>query len=102
MSEEKKELSPELKACLKQGFDLEWRKESRKAIPIKERTKLPREHMPERPADARNKDFREVNLGLTPEAALAEARRCMDCANPLCVAGSISRASSSSSNRASS
>jgi glutamate synthase (NADPH) small chain len=87
MSEEKKELSPELKACLKQGYDLEWRKESRKALPIKERMKISREHMPERPADVRNCDFREVNLGLTAEAAQAEARRCMDCANPLCVAG---------------
>jgi len=46
MSEEKKELSPEIKACLKKGFDLEWRKEARKAVPVKERTKIPREHMP--------------------------------------------------------
>jgi len=87
MSEEKKELSPELKACLKQGFELEWRKEARKAVPVKERTKLPRQHMPERPAEVRSGDFLEVNLGLDPAAAQAEARRCMDCANPLCAAG---------------
>jgi glutamate synthase (NADPH/NADH) small chain len=87
MSEEKKELSPELKACLKKGFDLEWRKEARKAVPVKERMKMPRAHMPERPPDVRNRDFKEVNIGLTPEQARAEARRCMDCANPLCAAG---------------
>jgi len=87
MSEEKKELSPELKACLKQGYELEWRKEARKAVPVKERMKIPREHMPERPAGERNRDFGEVNRGLDAAAALAEARRCMDCANPLCVAG---------------
>jgi glutamate synthase (NADPH/NADH) small chain len=87
MSEEKKELSAEQKARHKTGYDLEWRRESRKAVPVKERMKLPREHMPERPADERNRDFSEVNKGLDAAAAQAEARRCMDCANPLCVAG---------------
>lgn len=43
--------------------------------------------MPERPAQERNKDFNEVNLGYTPEQAQAEAKRCIQCKNPLCVQG---------------
>ncbi|MGB8951605.1 MAG: NADPH-dependent glutamate synthase [Candidatus Aminicenantales bacterium] len=87
MSEEKKELAPELKARLKAEFDKEWRKELRKAIPVKERMKIPRQKMPEREAEERNKDFREVNLGLIKEQARLEAQRCLDCANPQCVTG---------------
>ena len=43
--------------------------------------------MPEREADERNKDFEEVNLGLKAKEAVIEAKRCLDCANPQCVAG---------------
>jgi glutamate synthase (NADPH/NADH) small chain len=85
--DEKKELAPELKARLKAGFDLEWRKEMRKAIPVKERMKITRQKMPEREPEERNKDFQEVNLGLSEEEARVEARRCLDCANPQCVLG---------------
>ncbi|MCX6570910.1 MAG: NADPH-dependent glutamate synthase [Candidatus Aminicenantes bacterium] len=49
--------------------------------------KTSRRPMPERPPDVRNKDFDEVNLGLGPEEAVEEARRCLDCAKPGCVAG---------------
>ena len=87
MAEDKKELAPELKARLRAEFDKDWRKEMRKSIPPKERMALARQKMPERPPDVRNRDFKEVNLGLTPEAARAEARRCLDCANPQCVTG---------------
>ncbi len=87
MADKKTELSPELKARQKAGYVEEWRKEMRKAVPVKERVKLPRQKMPEREADERNKDFEEVNLGLRAEAALKEAKRCLDCANPQCVAG---------------
>ena len=82
MSEEKKAMPPEAKARLKAEFEREWRKELRKAVPLKERMKIARQKMPERPPDERNRDFREVNLGLDAEAAQAEARRCLDCANP--------------------
>jgi glutamate synthase (NADPH/NADH) small chain len=44
-------------------------------------------HMPERPANERNKDFGEVNLGLSTEAAFAEAKRCLQCKKPACVPG---------------
>ncbi|MFW2381235.1 MAG: NAD(P)-binding protein, partial [Acidimicrobiales bacterium] len=43
--------------------------------------------MPERSADARRRDFGEVNLGYTPEMAIAEATRCLYCARPTCVQG---------------
>jgi len=87
MADKKTELLPELKARQKAGFAEEWRKEMRKAVPVKERMKIPRQKMPERSPDERNKDFQEVNLGLKAAAAQKEARRCLDCANPLCVAG---------------
>jgi len=87
MAEDKKELSGEDKARLKAEFEKEWRKELRKTLPPKERMKIARQKMPERPADERNRDFNEVNQGLTPELAQEEARRCLDCANPQCVTG---------------
>ncbi len=87
MAEEKKELAPEVKARLKARYDEDWRKELRKSLPVKERMKTGRLRMPERPPGVRNRDFKEVNLGLTPEMAREEARRCLDCANPQCVTG---------------
>ena len=47
--------------------------------------KIPRQKMPEREAKVRNRDFSEVNRGLAAAAAILEARRCLDCANPQCV-----------------
>ncbi|MDH7512536.1 MAG: NADPH-dependent glutamate synthase [Clostridiales bacterium] len=49
--------------------------------------KIPRQKMPEREPEVRNRDFKEVNLGLEAEAARREAQRCLDCANPSCVTG---------------
>jgi formate dehydrogenase major subunit len=43
------------------------------------REKLPRAKMPRREAQARAKDFKEVNLGLSDEAAKREAGRCLEC-----------------------
>ncbi len=43
--------------------------------------------MPEQDPLIRNKNFKEVTLGYTPEMAIAEANRCLNCKNPLCVAG---------------
>ena len=39
MAEDKKELAPELKERLRAEFDKDWRKELRKAVPVKERMK---------------------------------------------------------------
>jgi glutamate synthase (NADPH) small chain len=68
-------------------FEKDWRKELRRAIPVKDRMKIGRRPMPQRAPEERNKDFSEVNLGLTTEEAVAEARRCLDCARPGCIAG---------------
>lgn len=84
---EKKELSPEVREKLREGFNQDWRKQARKSIPVKERMKISRQRMPEREPEKRNKDFNEVNLGLDQEIARCEARRCLDCANPQCVLG---------------
>jgi len=43
--------------------------------------------MPEQAPDIRNKNFDEVALGYTPETAIEEAKRCLNCKNPLCVSG---------------
>jgi len=84
---EKQEISAELKDRLKAEYDKEWRKDLRKSLPVKERMKIPRQKMPEREPEERNRDFGEVNKGLDVEAAVLEARRCWDCANPGCVTG---------------
>lgn len=87
MTENKKEMPQELKERLRTAFNEEWRKELRKSLAAKERMKIPRQKMPERDAEERNKDFYEVNLGLEAKMAKAEAQRCLDCANPQCVTG---------------
>ena len=43
--------------------------------------------MPEQAPDVRNKNFSEVSLGYTAEDAVEEAKRCLQCKKPLCVAG---------------
>ncbi len=43
--------------------------------------------MPEQPANVRNKNFSEVNLGFTEELARLEAERCLQCPKPKCVEG---------------
>ncbi len=87
MAENKKEMPPELKEKLRAGFNQDWRKDLRKSFPMKERMKIKRQKMPERDPDERNQDFFEVNRGLNAKAAIAEAKRCWDCANPQCVKG---------------
>jgi glutamate synthase (NADPH/NADH) small chain len=82
-----KAIPPELKDCLKREYEKDWRKELRKSVPVKDRMKVPRQKMPEREAEKRNKDFGEVNRGLAAAAAILEASRCLDCANPQCVCG---------------
>ena len=87
MAEKTKELSPELKARQREGFNEEWRKDLRKAIPAKERMKIPRQKMSERDPEERNRHFEEVNLGQDAKRAVLEAKRCLDCANPKCIVG---------------
>ncbi len=53
----------------------------------KERMHLPRVKMPEQDPLARKKNFQEVPHGLTPEMAIAEAWRCIECKKPKCIEG---------------
>ncbi len=52
-----------------------------------ETEKIPRQKMPEQPPLERAKNFDEVPLGLSPEAAVKEASRCLQCKKPACVEG---------------
>jgi glutamate synthase (NADPH/NADH) small chain len=72
---------------LKKERSQEWRVELRNNFKTKERIQLERLHMPEQDPEVRNKNFTEVNLGLTEEQAIHEARRCIDCPNPTCITG---------------
>ncbi len=56
-------------------------------LPPKERMKIPRQHMPEQPAEERRSNFHEVNRGLTVLGATTEAMRCLECAKPHCAEG---------------
>jgi len=86
-SDAKDNISPSLAAEVLAEFEKDWRRELRRAVPVKERMKAGRRPMPQRAAEERNKDFSEVNQGLSAEEAVAEARRCLDCAKPGCIAG---------------
>ena len=44
-------------------------------------------NMPERDPQIRRKDFKQVNTGYSKEEMLAEAKRCLQCKNPMCVKG---------------
>jgi glutamate synthase (NADPH/NADH) small chain len=54
-------------------------------MPLKERMKIGRTHMPELDPNVRSRNFEEVNLGLEPAAATREATRCISCAKPGCM-----------------
>jgi glutamate synthase (NADPH/NADH) small chain len=55
-------------------------KEKKKIVP----KKTP---MPEQPPAERIKNFDEVPYGYTPEQAMAEAQRCLQCKRPKCIEG---------------
>ena len=68
--------------------DAEWRKQLRASMKPKERTLIPRVVMPELdPVYRATTRTEEVNIGLTAEMALTEAKRCLDCPKPTCVEG---------------
>jgi glutamate synthase (NADPH) small chain len=54
-------------------------------LPLKERMKVPRQHMLEQPPLLRAANFTEVNLGYSEELARQEALRCLECAKPQCT-----------------
>ncbi len=65
-----------------------WRDALRKSMKAKERTQIERVKMPELdPVYRATTRVEEVNMGLTKEMAMTEAKRCLDCANPTCMQG---------------
>jgi len=48
---------------------------------------IPRQPMPEQPPEVRRRNFLEVPLGYTPELAMKEAERCLQCKKPSCMEG---------------
>ncbi|MDR0798564.1 MAG: NADPH-dependent glutamate synthase [Dysgonamonadaceae bacterium] len=64
-----------------------WREVLRKSMKNKERVAVPRVKMPELDPEYRSHSYDEVNLGLSLEQALLEAKRCLDCPEPSCING---------------
>lgn len=65
-----------------------WREELRRNIKAKERSAIERVKMSELDPVYRSTNLKEeVNLGLSEEQAVQEAKRCLDCANPTCING---------------
>ena len=65
-----------------------WRKELRASMKPKERSAIDRAIMPELdPVYRATTRLEEVNIGLTKEQALLEAKRCLDCGKPSCIEG---------------
>lgn len=58
-----------------------------KVVKKAKKEKIPRQPMPEQAPDIRRKNFDEVPFGLSPEAAMKEAERCLQCKKPACIAG---------------
>ena len=56
-------------------------------LTARQRMEIPRQPMPEQEAQERRANFFEVAQGLTPEMALQEAERCLQCKNEPCVSG---------------
>ena len=66
----------------------EWRQELRASMKPKERMQIERVVMPELdPVYRATTRTEEVNIGLTKEMAMQEAKRCLDCPKPSCIEG---------------
>ena len=66
----------------------EWRQTLRTSMKPKERMAIERVVMPELDPEYRaTTRTEEVNIGLTKEMAMQEAKRCLDCPKPSCVEG---------------
>lgn len=67
--------------------EAEWRKAVREGMKPKDRMAIERVVMPEADAEERSRSYMEVNMGLSLEQAMNEAKRCLDCPSPSCVTG---------------
>ena len=71
-----------------EGESSSWRSDLRKSMKPKERMAIERVVMPELdPVYRATTRTEEVNIGLTKEMAMQEAKRCLDCGKPSCVEG---------------
>jgi glutamate synthase (NADPH/NADH) small chain len=68
-------------------MDLYYFAEEKMAQQEGKKEKISRQPMPEQAPEVRRKNFDEVPLGLSPEAAMQEAQRCLQCKKPSCIAG---------------
>lgn len=76
------------KELVTQRRNEEWRVALRYELKPKERTSITKTVMPETDVEERTHSLTlEVNTGLSKEAAMLEARRCLDCPNPTCMEG---------------
>jgi glutamate synthase (NADPH/NADH) small chain len=58
-----------------------------KTKPVKKKIVPTKTPMPEQPPEVRIHNFNEVPFGYTPEQAMLEAQRCLQCVKPGCMAG---------------
>ncbi len=56
-------------------------------VKTKDRLKIPAQKMKEQAPEARVRNMQEVPLGFTPEQAIQEAQRCLQCNNAKCIEG---------------
>ncbi len=69
-------------------YDSQWRKDLRTSLKAKERMRIERCKMGELdPTYRATTRTEEVNVGLTTQQALLEAKRCLDCKKPTCTKG---------------
>jgi glutamate synthase (NADPH/NADH) small chain len=61
--------------------------QTRSPLPLKERMKIDRHEIPAQDAGRRSANFEEVALGFSPETAMVEASRCLECKNAKCIGG---------------
>jgi glutamate synthase (NADPH/NADH) small chain len=59
-------------------------KQSSNPVAMKDRMKIPRQHMPEQDPHLRAHNYQEVNLGYSEELAKQEALRCLECKKATC------------------
>ncbi len=77
----------DLKQFYKYQLKVEWRADIRKGMKTKERVAMTRTKMLEQDPKIRSTNGKEVNLGLTEQLAMQEAKRCIDCPDPTCISG---------------
>lgn len=74
-------------AVADQHKEIEEERHTDKVQIIKAKDRFKRTPISEQDPDIRNKNFDEVCYGYTPQEAVIEASRCLNCKNPQCVKG---------------